>query len=251
MGRLIVVTGGSRGIGRAIVLRAAERGYAVCFSYAANAQAADKVLAEIRSRGGEAEAVQADVAIAGDVARLFQIADQLAERHGPLHGLVNNAGMANNAHRVDELDEERLTRIFAVNVLGSFLCAREAVRRMSTRHGGRGGAIVNVSSVASRLGGAGQYVDYAATKGAIDAFTVGLAREVANEGIRVNAVSPGVTDTDMPVTIGIAQRLDILRPTIPMQRTASVDEIAAPVLWLLSDEASYTTGANLTVSGGR
>ena len=247
MARVLVVTGGSRGIGRAVVLLAAERGYSICFSYASNRAAADEVVAAVHAKGSEVMAVKADVAVETDVVALFKAADRL----GPIEALVNNAGVVDHAAHVEDMTAERLSRMFTVNVLGSFLCAREAVRRMSARHGGQGGAIVNVSSAAARIGSPGEYVDYAASKAAIDTFTLGLAREVAGEGIRVNAVSPGLIDTEIHASSGEPGRAERLRSTIPLQRVGRAEEIAAPILWLLSDEASYTTGANLTVSGGR
>jgi NAD(P)-dependent dehydrogenase (short-subunit alcohol dehydrogenase family) len=247
MGKVLVVTGGSRGIGRAVVARAAERGFSVCFSYVSNAAAAEAVVDEVRAKGGTAVAVKSDVASETDIAALFAAADRL----GPLGGLVNNAGIVAQSARVDEMTAERLSRMFGVNVIGSFLCAREAVRRMSTRHGGQGGAIVNLSSAASRLGGAGVFVDYAASKGAIDTFTLGLGREVAAEGIRVTAVNPGLIETDIHASSGVPNRLEQLRAQVPMQRIGSADEVAAAIVWLLSEEASYVTAATLDVSGGR
>lgn len=247
MRRVLVVTGGSRGIGRAVVLQAAARGYCVCFSYASNAAAADEVLAKAKDLPGEAIAMRADVASEAEILALFAAADRL----GPLYGLVNNAGVVDRIARVEDMTAERLSRMFTINVVGSFLCAREAVRRMSTRHGGRGGAIVNLSSAAARLGSPGEFVDYAASKAAIDTFTLGLAREVAAEGIRVNAVSPGLIETEIHASGGAPERTERLRPGVPMQRVGSADEVAAPILWLLSEEASYMTGANLAVTGGR
>jgi NAD(P)-dependent dehydrogenase (short-subunit alcohol dehydrogenase family) len=247
MRRVLVVTGGSRGIGRAVVVAAAQRGFFVCFSYLGNEAAANALVTEISAQGGEATAVKADVAVETDVLALFAVAD----RQGTLAALVNNAGVVDRAQRVDEMTAERLSRMFTINVIGSFLCAREAVRRMSTRHGGHGGVIVNLSSAASRIGSPGEYVDYAASKAAIDTLTLGLAREVAAEGIRVNAVSPGLIETDIHASGGDAGRTERLRPAIPMQRIGTAEEVAAPILWLLSEEASYMTGANLAVSGGR
>ena len=247
MAGVLVVTGGSRGIGRAVALLAAKRGYAVCLSYVSREDAARVVVSAIEASGGKARAVRGDVAREDDIAALFSAADAL----GTVTALVNNAGVVDRAARVDEMDAARLTRMFATNVTGSFLCAREAVRRMSTKHGGRGGAIVNLSSVAARLGAPGNYVDYAASKGAIDTFTIGLAREVADEGIRVNAVAPGLIATDIHASGGQPDRANQLRTSVPMQRIGDPEEIAAAILWLLSDEASYTTGSILTVSGGR
>jgi NAD(P)-dependent dehydrogenase (short-subunit alcohol dehydrogenase family) len=247
MGKVLVVTGGSRGIGRAVVLLAAERGYSVCFSYASNSAAAEDVVARVRAKGGMAVAVKSDVAKEADVVALFAAADRL----GPLDALVNNAGIVDCSARVDEMTAERLSRMFAINVIGSILCAREGVRRMSTRHGGQGGAIVNLSSAATRLGGAGVFVDYAASKAAIDALTLGLGREVAAEGIRVTAVSPGLIDTDIHASSGVPNRLEHLRSQVPMQRIGRPEEVAAAILWLMSEEASYITATTLDVSGGR
>ncbi|MGU3538729.1 SDR family oxidoreductase [Methylobacterium sp. A54F] len=246
-GEVAVVTGGGRGIGRAVSLLAARRGYRVCLSYVSDRAAAEEVVAAIASAGGRAAAVRCDVAAEADVVALFGEADRL----GPVTALVNNAGVVDVAARVDAMDAARLQRMMATNVVGSFLCAREAVRRMSTRHGGRGGAIVNLSSIAARLGSAGQYVDYAASKGAIDAFTRGLAREVAEEGIRVNAVAPGLIDTEIHASGGQPGRAWHLAPGVPMRRPGTAEEIAAPIVWLLSAEAAYTTGAILEVGGGR
>ncbi|MFE1603210.1 SDR family oxidoreductase [Methylobacterium sp. ID0610] len=247
MDKVLVVTGGSRGIGRAVSLLAAQRGWIVCLSYVANRDAAEAVVREIEAGGGKALAVKGDVAVESEVADLFTAADAL----GPLGGLVNNAGVVDYAARVDEMTAARLTRMMTTNIVGSFLCAAQAVRRMSTKHGGQGGVIVNLSSVAARLGAPGQYVDYAASKGAIDTFTTGLAVEVADEGIRVNAVSPGLIETEIHASGGQPDRLARLGPLVPMKRAGTAEEIAAPIVWLLSDEASYATGANLTVSGGR
>lgn len=242
-----IVTGGSRGIGRACALALAEDGYDIVVNFTANKAAADAVVAEIKARGGIAVSAQGDVGVEDDVLRLFAVADSL----GPLKVLVNNAGVVDKAQRVDQMSLARLNRMFSINVIGSFLCAREAVKRMSTRHGGTGGAIVNMSSIAPRLGAAGQYVDYAAAKSAIDAFTLGLSREVAGEGIRVNAVSPGLIDTDIHASGGIPDRVKALEATIPIQRGGTAEEIAEAVRWLASDKASYAVGANLTISGGR
>lgn len=242
-----VVTGGSRGIGRAVSLLLAERGYAVCLSYVSDAGAAQATVAAIEAKGGRAVAVRGDVGVEADVLALFEAADRL----GPVTALVNNAGVVDVASRVDAMSADRLHRMMITNVVGSFLCAREAVRRMSTKRGGQGGAIVNLSSVAARLGAAGQYVDYAASKGAIDTFTVGLSREVAAEGIRVNAVAPGIIETEIHASGGEPDRAARLGPTAPMGRAGTVAEIAAPIAWLLSEEAAYTTGAILAVGGGR
>jgi NAD(P)-dependent dehydrogenase (short-subunit alcohol dehydrogenase family) len=244
----LIVTGGSRGIGAATARLAAQRGYAVCINYQRNEAAAQAVVAEIEGAGGEAFAVSGDVAVETDVLQLFGAVDQ---RYGRLDGLVNNAGILEHHMRVDQMSLGRMQRVLATNVIGSFLCAREAVKRMSTRHGGRGGAIVNVSSMAARLGSPNEYVDYAASKGAIDAMTIGLAREVAAEGIRVNAVRPGVIYTDIHASGGEPGRVDRIKGAVPMQRGGSADEVARAILWLLSDEASYSTGAFIDVSGGR
>ncbi|WP_183029145.1 SDR family oxidoreductase [Variovorax sp. UMC13] len=243
-----MITGGGRGIGAATALLAARRGYAVAVNYASNSLAADEVVRRIRADGGTAIAVQADV---GDEAQVLAMFRKLDARFGRLDALVNNAGVVDRQARVDEMSVARLERMFRINVIGSFVCAREAVRRMSTRHGGQGGVIVNVSSGASRLGSAGQYVDYAASKGAIDTFTVGLAREVADEGIRVNAVRPGLIETEIHASGGMPERAAALAPTVPMKRTGTPEEIAGAILWLLSAEASYTTMALLDVTGGR
>ena len=246
--RVMVVTGASRGIGAATALLAARRGWAVAVNYASHSLAADEVVRAIRAQGGRAVAVQADV---GDEAQVVALFEQVDARLGRLTALVNNAGVVDVQARVDEMSAARLARMLRINVIGSFLCAREAVRRMSPRHGGAGGAIVNVSSAAARLGSPGQYVDYAASKGAIDSFTVGLAKEVADEGIRVNAVRPGLIDTDIHASGGLPKRAAMLAPTVPMKRTGAPAEVAEAILWLLSPEASYTTAALLDVTGGR
>jgi NAD(P)-dependent dehydrogenase (short-subunit alcohol dehydrogenase family) len=243
----VLVTGGSRGIGAAAAWQLAQQGQAVAINYTRDAAAAESLVARIRAAGGQALAVQADVA-AAQVAAMFQRIDRELPR---LAGLVNNAGVVDQPARVDEMDAARLQRMFAINVFGSFHCAREAVRRLSTRHGGQGGSIVNLSSAAARLGAPGQYVDYAAAKGAIDTFTVGLAKEVATEGIRVNAVRPGIIETEIHASGGIPDRVKQMAPLVPMQRAGSADEVAQAIVWLLSDAASYTTGAILDVSGGR
>ena len=247
-GKVMLVTGGSRGIGAATALLAARQGYAVAVNYASHSLAADEVVRQIRAEGGQAMAVQADVADEAQVLAMFARVDA---RFGHLDALVNNAGVVDVSARVDQMEVARLRRMFDINVIGSFLCAREAVRRMSTRHGGRGGAIVNVYSAAARLGSPGQYVDYAAAKGAIDTFTLGLAKEVAAEGIRVNAVRPGLIETDIHASGGLPDRVRELAHQVPMQRGGSADEVAQAILWLLSDAASYTTMALLDVSGGR
>jgi NAD(P)-dependent dehydrogenase (short-subunit alcohol dehydrogenase family) len=249
---LLLITGGGRGIGAATARLAAREGWQVVLGYASDAAAAEAVATELRALGAQAWTLQVDVADEASVERLFSQVDTLCARHAlVLRGLANNAGVVDRAQRVDEMSGERLRRMVAVNLLGSLYCAREAVRRMSTRHGGSGGAIVNLSSVAARLGAAGQYVDYAATKAAIDAFTLGLAREVATEGVRVNAVRPGVIDTEIHASGGQPERAWQLAPQIPMQRPGSADEVAQAVVWLLSPASSYTTGAVLDVSGGR
>lgn len=248
MDQVLLVTGASRGIGAATALLAAQKGYAVAVNYASNRAAADEVVASILAIGGKAIAMQGDVAHEHEVMSLF---DRVDRELGPLTALVNNAGVVDMKSRVDEMTHERLRRMFDINVIGSIICAREAVRRMSTRNGGSGGAIVNVSSAASRLGAPGQYVDYAAAKGAIDAFTLGLAKEVAAEGIRVNAVRPGLIETDIHASGGIPDRVAQLAHQVPMQRGGSALEVAHAIVWLLSADASYTTMSLVDVSGGR
>lgn len=248
MNKVLMITGGGRGIGAATALLAAQRGYAVVVNYARNAVAAESVVHDIQARGGTAIAIAADVGIAADVVRMFETAEMAL---GPLTALVNNAGLLERKMRLDEIDAERLQRVFTTNVVGSFLCAREAVKRMSTARGGKGGAIVNVSSAASRIGGANEYIDYAASKGAIDTMTLGLAKEVATEGIRVNAVRPGVIYTDIHISSGEPDRVDRVKEFVPMKRGGQPEEVAHAILWLLSDEASYCTGMFLDVSGGR
>ncbi|MCJ2065363.1 SDR family oxidoreductase [Methylobacterium sp. J-088] len=242
-----IVTGGSRGIGRAVSLLLAERGYAVCLSYVSDAAAAQGVVDAITAKGGRALAVKSDVGSEADVITLFEAADTL----GPLKALVNNAGVVDVKSDVADMSLARLQRMMTTNVVGSFLCAREAVRRMSTKRGGAGGAIVNLSSVAARLGGPSQFVDYAASKGAIDSLTIGLAREVAGEGIRVNAVAPGIIATEIHASGGEPDRVERLGPAVPLGRAGTAEEVAAPIVWLLSEDASYTTGAILDVGGGR
>ena len=248
MSQIVLITGGSRGIGAATALLAARQGYAVAVNYAANSLAADEVVRQIRAAGGQAITVQADVA---KEAQLLAMFEKIDAELGRLSALVNNAGVVDQTTRVDGLTLARLQRMFEINVFGSFLCAREAVKRMSTRYGGAGGAIVNVSSAAARLGAPGQYVDYAAAKGAIDTFTIGLAKEVAGEGIRVNAVRPGIIETEIHASGGLPNRAQDLAPQVPMQRPGSAQEVAESIVWLLSDNASYTTGALLDVAGGR
>ncbi|WP_372658760.1 SDR family oxidoreductase [Hydrogenophaga sp.] len=248
MDKVLLVTGGSRGIGAATAWLAAQQGWAVAVNYTANSLAADEVVRRIRAQGGNAITVQADVADEAQVLKMFEKVDA---KLGRITGLVNNAGVVDASARIDEMSVARWRRMFDINVIGSMLCAREAVRRMSTRHGGAGGAIVNLSSAASRLGSPGQYVDYAAAKGAVDAFTIGLAKEVAAEGIRVNAVRPGLIETEIHASGGLPDRVKDLQHLVPMQRGGSADEVAQAILWLLSDAASYTTMSLLDVSGGR
>lgn len=248
MASILVITGGARGIGAATAQLAAARGWTVVVNYRRDREAAERVVTEIGSAGGSAAAIRADVSVEEEAVELFRAVD---ERFGPVTGLVNAAGHAEPQARVEEMSAERLQRLFATNVTGSFLCAREAIRRMSMRHGGRGGAVVNLSSGAARLGSPGEYIDYAASKGAIDTFTIGLAKEVAAEGIRVNAVRPGLIHTEFHAAGGDPDRVARLAATVPMGRGGEAGEIATAILWLLSDEASYTTGALLDVTGGR
>ena len=248
MNKTILVTGGGRGIGAACARLAAQQGYRVCINYRSDAAAAAQVVTAIEQAGGEAWAIRADVELEADVERMFALIDA---RFGRLDALVNNAGILAPQMRVDEMDAARIARIMMTNVVGSFLCAREAVRRMSTRHGGSGGAIVNLSSRAAVLGSPGEYVDYAASKAAIDALTIGLAKEVAAEGIRVNGVRPGLIHTTMHADGGEPGRVERLQSSVPMERGGEPDEVARAVMWLLSDGASYTTGSFIEVSGGR
>lgn len=247
MPNVMIVTGGSRGIGAATAMLGARAGYAVVVNYASNGAAADKVVAEIEAGGGRAAAVKADVGVEADIVALFEAADRL----GTLKVLVNNAGIVDAVAPVAEMTAERLERTFRINVTGSFLCAREAVKRMATSRGGAGGAIVNVSSAAAKLGAGGSRVDYAASKGAIDTFTVGLAREVAGEGISVTAVRPGIIETDIHASGGEPTRVAELSASLPLKRAGTPEEVAQAILWLASGEATYSTGAILDVSGAR
>ncbi|EKF61377.1 oxidoreductase [Agrobacterium albertimagni AOL15] len=244
---LLLVTGGSRGIGAAVCRKAAAQGYDLLVNYHSNAIAAEAVAADCRAFGANAEVVQGDTATEAGIESIFQAVDRL----GSLYGLVNNAGVVDVTARVEDFDRARLDRIFAVNVIGKIRCATEAVMRMSTKHGGQGGVIVNISSMAAVIGSSGQYVDYAAAKAAVDTFTVGLSREVATEGIRVNAIRPGIIDTEIHASGGLPDRARDLAPIVPMQRPGTADEVADSVLYLLSPQASYVTGAILNVSGGR
>src|ERR1700761_136981 len=246
--KVVVITGGSRGVGRAAALAAAARGFRVVVGYATNKAAAEDVVAQIGASNGKAIAVKCDVGEEGDILKLFEAADKF----GTLGALVNNGGIVGKSGvRVDEMSAERVQRVMAINVTGSILCAREAIKRMSTRHGGQGGVIVNISSVAAKLGGANTYVDYAASKGAIDSFTVGLGHEVAGEGIRVAAIRPGLIDTEIHASGGEPDRAHRLAHVVPMKRVGTADEIANAIIWLMSDQASYVTSAILDVSGGR
>ena len=245
---VVLITGGSRGIGAATALLAARQGFAVAVNYASNASAADAVVQRIRDEGGTAVAVQADVAREADIIAMFETVDATL---GRLSALINNAGVVDVASRVDVMSVARLKRMFDINLIGPMLCAREAVKRMSTLYVGLGGAIVNVSSVAAKVGSPGQYVDYAAAKGAIDTFTLGLAKEVATEGIRVNAVRPGIIDTEIHASGGQPERARQMAALLPMQRPGSAEEVAQSIVWLMSDAASYVTGALLDVAGGR
>jgi NAD(P)-dependent dehydrogenase (short-subunit alcohol dehydrogenase family) len=246
--KVVLITGGSRGIGAATARLAAARGYDVCVNFRRNKEAAGAVVKEIEAGGAQAVAVAADVSVEADVIRLFEVCDAA---FGRLDALVNNAGILEMQMRLDEMDAARISRVLATNVVGPFICAREAVKRMSTKYGGRGGAIVNVSSGASRLGSPGEYVDYAASKGALDTMTIGLSREVAEEGIRVNSVRAGHIYTELHASGGEPNRVERVKDQVPMKRGGSPDEIAMAILWLLSDEASYTTGSFLDVAGGK
>ena len=248
MEKVLLVTGGSRGIGAATCLLAARQGWAVAVNYTANSLAADELVRQIRAAGGRAMAVQADVANEAQVQRMFE---QVDAKLGRLTGLVNNAGVVDVTARVEDMSVARWKRMFDINVIGSLICAREAVRRMSTKHGGAGGSIVNLSSAAARLGAPGQYVDYAASKGAIDAFTIGLAKEVAGDGIRVNAVRPGLIETEIHASGGLPNRVKDLQHQVPMQRGGTAEEVAEAIVWLLGEGASYTTMSLIDVSGGR
>jgi len=246
MNSVLIITGAGRGIGAATARLAGTRGYTVCVNYLQNRKAAENVVESITQNGGHATAVQANVAIEADVMRLFETADTL----GTLAGLVNNAGVLETQMRLDAMDAARWQRIFATNVIGAFMCAREAVKRMSTTHGGAGGVIINVSSAAARLGSPGEYIDYASSKGALETMTIGLAKEVAPEGIRVNTVRPGHVYTDIHASGGEPNRVDRVKANIPMRRGGRPDEVAKAILWLMSDEASFSTGAVLDVTGG-
>jgi NAD(P)-dependent dehydrogenase (short-subunit alcohol dehydrogenase family) len=248
MPKVLIVTGAGRGIGAAVARLAAADGYAVCVNYLSNRAAAADVVAAVAAEGATAVAFRADVSHEEEVMRLFEHVDSTL---GRVTALVNNAGILEKQCRVEDMDSARIQRVFSTNVLGAFICSREAVRRMSTRHGGRGGAIVNISSRAAQLGSPGEYVDYAASKAALETLTVGLAREVAAEGIRVNSVSPGHIYTDIHARGGEPGRVDRLKDSIPMKRGGTAEEVAGAVLWLLSEQASYTTGATIDVSGGR
>ncbi|CAD2255062.1 putative oxidoreductase YgfF [Stutzerimonas stutzeri] len=248
MSRVMLITGASRGIGAATAQLAAHQGYALCLNYHQRADAANAVLEQVRGLDVTAIAVQADIADETQVLHMFEAIDR---EFGRLDVLVNNAGMLEQQMRLEQMDAARWTRVLGANVIGSFLCAREAIKRMSTRHGGRGGAIVNLSSVAARLGAPGEYIDYAAAKGAIDSMTLGLAKEVASEGIRVNAVRPGVIHTDIHAAGGEPDRVERVKASVPMGRGGQAEEIAEAILWLASEQASYTSGALLDVAGGR
>lgn len=248
MNKVLIVTGGSRGIGAATAKLAASQGYAVCVNYLTNQQAAEAVVAEIQASGGIAIAMQADLSVEAQIVTLFQRVDQ---ELGPLTALVNNAGILEQQSSLLDMDQGRLQRVFAANVIGPMLCAREAVKRMSVKLGGKGGAIVNVSSAAARLGAAGEYIDYASSKGALDTFTIGLSKEVADQGIRVNSVRPGFIYTDIHASGGEPGRVDRIKDSIPMKRGGQPEEVAQAILWLLSEQASYATGTFIDLAGGR
>ncbi len=248
MSRVALVTGGSRGIGAACALLAAQNGWSVAVNYTQNSLAADEVVRQIRAAGGTAMSVQADV---GDETQVIRMFEQVDAKLGRLSALVNNAGVVDVSQRIDEMSVARLERMFRINITGSFVCAREAIKRMSTQHGGSGGVIVNLSSAAARLGSPGQYVDYAAAKGAIDVFTMGLAKEVGPEGIRVNAVRPGLIDTEIHASGGLPNRARELAHLVPLQRPGTAEEVARTIVWLMGDESSYVTGSVIDVAGGR
>jgi NAD(P)-dependent dehydrogenase (short-subunit alcohol dehydrogenase family) len=248
MDKVMIVTGGGRGIGAATALLGAAQGYAVCVNYLRDHGSAQRIIDSIEKSGGKAIAIAGDVSSEKDVLKLFEETDRAL---GGVTALVNNAGIVDRGMRVEQMSAQRLARMFAINITGSFLCAREAIKRMSTRNGGKGGAIVNVSSIAAKLGGSGEYVDYAASKGAIDTLTIGLAKEVGPDGIRVNGVRPGVIRTEIHLASGDPARVDRIGASAPLGRAGEPEEIARAILWLLSDEASYLSGALLDVSGGR
>ena len=248
---VVLITGSSRGIGAAVALLAAQTGWAVAVNYVRQADKAQALVDQIKAQGGQAVALQADIGVASDIARLFADVDRLFANIGPLRGLVNNAGIVDRVERVDEMSFERVERMMRINVVSAFMCSQAAVLRMSTRHGGEGGSIVNVGSAASRLGGAGQYVDYAASKGAIDSFTIGLSKEVAAERVRVNCVRPGIIDTDIHASGGLPNRVRDVGGQMPIGRVGMAQEVAQAVVWFLSEHSSYCSGSILDVSGAR